>query len=83
MARIPGVCNHDSATVVLAHLKRGGWCGTVKPPDICGVWACSSCHDAIDGRIRTDYTREQIDALLLGALCRQLCAYVEAGVLKW
>jgi hypothetical protein len=83
VVRIPLVCNRDPATTVLAHLKRGGWCGTVKPPDLCAVWACSACHDVIDGRVHTMYTREQIDAILLGALCRQLVIYVQAGTVKW
>lgn len=49
--RIPGVCNGNPETTVLAHLKPTGH-GTMggKPPDICGVFACSDCHDVIDGR---------------------------------
>jgi len=83
VVRFPGICNRDPETTVLAHLKRGGWCGTVKPPDICAVWCCSSCHDVIDGRVNTDMTREQIDAQLLGALCRQLVIYAQKGTVKW
>jgi hypothetical protein len=46
--RIPGVCNGDAATVVLAHLpamKMGG-----KSPDFQAAYACSGCHDMVDGR---------------------------------
>jgi hypothetical protein len=25
-----------------------------------GAWGCSSCHDAIDGRTKTEYPREQL-----------------------
>lgn len=51
MIRIPGVCNHDPATTVLAHYRMAGICGTgQKPPDECGAWACSACHDVVDGR---------------------------------
>jgi len=46
--RIPGVCNHNSETVVLAHLSGGGVGG--KRHDILGAHACSDCHDVIDGR---------------------------------
>lgn len=81
MCRFPGICNGNPETTVLAHLKRGGWCGSVKPPDVCGVWACSSCHDAIDGRVKVD--RKLLDADILGALCRQLVEYVKLGVVKW
>lgn len=48
--RIPGVCNFDPTTTVLAHLPVGmGGMGT-KSPDLFACYACSSCHDAIDRR---------------------------------
>jgi len=28
MVRIPGVCNHDDTTTVLAHYRLAGTCGT-------------------------------------------------------
>lgn len=51
--RIPGVCNFNSETTVLAHYRLAGTCGTgIKPDDIQGAWACSACHDEIDRRTR-------------------------------
>ena len=51
MVRLPGICNHDPATTVLAHYRLGGTCGAgMKPSDWQGAWACSACHDAVDGR---------------------------------
>lgn len=51
--RIPGVCNFNPETTVLAHYRLAGTCGTgIKPPDIQGAWACSACHDEIDRRTR-------------------------------
>lgn len=51
--RIPGVCNGNSETVVLAHYRMSGICGTgIKPNDVFGAWACSDCHDEIDRRTR-------------------------------
>lgn len=48
---VPGVCNHDVATTVFAHLRHLGGGGTaLKPCDIAGVYACSACHDWLDGR---------------------------------
>jgi len=46
--RIPGICSHDNSTVVLAHLPGGGMGG--KALDIHAAYACSDCHDVIDGR---------------------------------
>lgn len=51
--RIPGVCNKNRSTVVLAHPnnKRLFGVGTgQKAPDVFGAWACSACHDLVDGR---------------------------------
>lgn len=42
-----------------------------KPPDVCGVWACSACHDAIDGRAGKVLVS---DADVLDALLRTLKA---------
>lgn len=44
-------CNHNPETTVLAHIRRFGWAGMAqKPDDLLAVFACSSCHDAIDRR---------------------------------
>jgi hypothetical protein len=51
--RIPGVCNNDRETVVLAHLNRKRLFGVgmgQKVPDIFGAFCCSACHDAVDWR---------------------------------
>lgn len=50
--RLPGICNWNPETTVLAHLP----CGTrgigMKGIDTVAVYACSACHDAIDGRTK-------------------------------
>ena len=59
--RIVGVCNGNPETVVLAHYRMGGLNGMgMKPDDIFGAWACSACHDAVDGRTKTKYDCEQL-----------------------
>ena len=51
MVRLPGICNFNSETVVLAHIRLAGVSGMgMKSPDLIGAWACSACHDEIDGR---------------------------------
>ena len=46
-----GICNFNAETTVLAHVRRGHVAGRgQKPPDLCGIHACSNCHDALDGR---------------------------------
>jgi len=59
--RLPGICNHDTDTVVLCHLRHLSSAGIgQKPDDTAAVYACSACHDAIDGRTRTDMTQWEI-----------------------
>ena len=51
--RIETVCNKDRETVVLAHLNNKRLFGVgvgQKVPDLFGAWACSACHDLVDGR---------------------------------
>lgn len=58
--RIPGICNGDSETTVLAHYRLNTG-GALKPHDLQGAHACSACHDVVDGRVRTDlYTRQEL-----------------------
>ena len=50
--RLAGVCNHRPDTTVAAHsnsLSHGKGIG-LKTPDWCVVFACSDCHDVLDGR---------------------------------
>ncbi|ECF1703336.1 DUF1364 domain-containing protein [Salmonella enterica subsp. enterica] len=59
--RIPGICNHNPETSVLAHYRLAGTCGTaIKPHDMQAAIACSACHDAVDGRTRTEYEHESL-----------------------
>ena len=49
-------CNGDPETTIFAHLQFFAWSGmAMKGDDILGVYACSSCHDSLDGRITTDF----------------------------
>ena len=61
MVRLPGICNHNSETVVLAHVRMGGISGMgLKADDLLGAWCCSACHDAIDRRAHTDLDRDYV-----------------------
>lgn len=48
--RLPGTCNHNPGTTVLAHLPCGQKGVGMKGFDTVAVYACSDCHNAIDGR---------------------------------
>ena len=65
------ICNSDPSTTVLAHIRRSGVAGTgQKPPDLIGVWACSECHDVLDGR--SNFKVRDLDADTLDGLVRTL-----------
>lgn len=82
--RIPGYCNGNPETSVLAHYRLAGTCGTgCKPDDTQGAIACSACHDLIDGRKRTtDYTRDELRLMHAEGLIRTLAIWKKEGLLK-
>lgn len=50
MLAVPGVCNRDWSTTVLAHSNRGadGKGGAIKASDHAACWACFACHHWVD-----------------------------------
>lgn len=62
MVRIPGYCLPGNDTVVLAHYSMAGYFGRgLKSDDqIFGAYACDGCHRAIDGKTRTEFTKDQL-----------------------
>lgn len=62
--RLVGICNFNPETTVLAHLPCGQRGIGIKSPDNIAVFACSACHDAIDGRVKADIDwRDMLRAL--------------------
>ena len=81
--RLPGVCNHNSETVVLAHYRLAGVSGMgMKSPDIIGAWACSACHDAIDRRDHTNLERDFVRLAHLDGMVRTIAQLVKEGLVK-
>ena len=81
--RLPGVCNHNSETVVLAHYRLAGVSGMgMKSPDILGAWACSACHDAIDRRDHTNLERDFVRLAHLDGMVRTIAQLVKEGLVK-
>ena len=81
--RITGYCNGNTETVVLAHLngirfKHGTG---QKVNDIHGAYCCSGCHDALDGRIRTNHSRDQLKLWPLEGVIETQIKLIEKGLL--
>jgi hypothetical protein len=50
MLRLAG-CDGGGETTVLCHVRYGSLGGIgLKPPSVCGIWGCHSCHATLDGR---------------------------------
>lgn len=78
--RIPGVCGFNPETSVLAHYRLAGTCGTgCKPDDLQGAIACNCCHDAIDGRIKTEYSRDDLKLMHAEGVMRTLAIWRKEG----
>ena len=76
--RLPGVCNFNPETTVLAHLPCGQKGMGMKGPDLIAVFACSSCHDLVDGRT----AGEVAAADLLRALAETQLTWLSEGAVK-
>lgn len=83
MVRLPYVCNRNSDTVVLAHYRLAGYCGVgLKPSDLLGAWACSSCHDICDGRAKSHLSREEIQTAFAEGVMRTIAELEREGLIK-
>ena len=81
--RLVGICNHNPETVVLAHYRMAGTCGMgMKPNDIQAAYACSQCHDAVDGRLKTEYTHEELQTAFAEGVMRTQQILIKQGLLK-
>lgn len=78
--RVPGVCSFDPDTSVLTHYRLVGLCGTgIKPNDYVAAIGCNRCHDAVDGRIKTEFTREELKLMHAEGVFRTLEIWKKEG----
>ncbi len=74
------VCNGNPDTTVLAHLNGAGW-GRKNSDLACGAWACSDCHDLVDGRRQSEYPPETRKLWHLEGVVRTLEILEREGVI--
>lgn len=81
--RVPFVCNHNRETTVLAHLNGGGM--GLKRSDIHAAFACSDCHDLVDGRrgVDTEFSREEILIYFYQAMIRTQEIWLKEGLISY
>ena len=82
--RVPGYCNNNPETTVLAHLNgiRFGHGVGRKVSDIHAAYCCSGCHDALDGRVRTNHTRDELKLWHLEGVIETQIKLLNKGLLK-
>jgi len=80
--RIPNYCNHNKETTVLAHKNGAGW--AAKASDIHGAYACSSCHDIIDGRVPKpqEFTEHEILLMFYEGIFRTQLLLIEKELIN-
>ncbi len=82
--RLNDICNGDSATTVLAHYRLIGVSGIgMKSPDLCGAFACSACHDAVDRRSHMELDRDFVQLMHLQGVVRTMSILISEGIVKW
>ena len=77
--RLRGVCSHDPETTVPAHLPGAGW--ALKMPNILIAYSCDRCHDAVDGRIKTGYTKDELRLAHYEGVVRTQLIMIREGIL--
>lgn len=78
--RVPGVCNHNPETTVLAHLNGGG--AGMKHSDIHGAYCCSDCHLWLDGGYTRYTTRQERDLTHYEGVIRTQIIMLDKGLIK-
>lgn len=80
--QIVGVCNYDPATTVLCHLPDESSGMGMKSDDICAAFGCSSCHDVVDGRVKSMEYSEHKEFYNNRALIRTIRAWWNGGLIS-
>ena len=76
------VCNYNHDTVVLAHLPDESKGMSRKSDDHVAAFACSACHDMIDGRVKRTIPELELEWYMRRAQNRTMRIWIESGLVK-
>lgn len=79
---ILGACNHNPETTVFCHFPDETHGMGLKASDLSGGFGCSGCHDAIDGRARSEEFLGRRDWYMRRSQTRTMEKLFEMGVVK-
>lgn len=74
-----GMCSSNE-TVVLCHIGRRRGMG-LKCSDTFAIYACAACHDVIDGRVNSGFSKDELSTQKLRALEETQELLIEKGLL--
>ena len=80
--RIPGICNFDETTTILAHKNGAGM--ALKSADLHAAYSCSSCHDEIDslqGNRKSEFTDDEILIMFYEGIFRTQLILIEKNLI--
>ena len=80
--RIYPFCNFNPETTVFAHAPSEDKGAGIKSPDWWGAYACSTCHDIVDGRMKVDVPKNDIQSCFIDGVYRTMKIRIEEGVIK-
>jgi hypothetical protein len=82
--RLPNICNFNNETTVFSHISgvrfRKGIASKVS--DVLGAFSCSSCHDAIDGRIKTSHSALELKLAHYEGVMETQLILIDEGIIK-
>jgi len=78
--RLPTHCNYNPETTVLAHLGGAGM--GRKHNDLFGSFCCSGCHDAIDKRVKSCLTKDDLKLAHMEGIQRTQQIWLDEGLIK-
>lgn len=79
--RLPGVCTYDNSTTVYAHISGVRFGHGVGIKTNFGAYACSSCHDHLDGRIKHNFDKEYLKLAHLEGVIETLIKLEKKGLI--
>lgn len=79
--RIPGVCNSNPETTVLAHVRQNTGMG-LKGSDFIAAFCCSSCHDEVDRRTRKIVSLDAVKVMFYEGVFRTQQKLADLGLIR-
>lgn len=79
--RIPGVCNFNRETTVFAHIPGIRFGHGVGIKTKLGAYACSCCHDVIDGRVKSHFSADGLKLMHYEGVMETLIKLEEKGLI--